>query len=129
MAGHTDLSYNANRAFVGQDMPSRAASFTQAQRNFGPGSLGESASLDKGGSGLPKGGEGVEEALDEASKAAAANHLNAIRANCAKYHRGKQGVTHCGFCLGAGFEASEKARTGSMNKSRNLQYTPSTRKV
>jgi hypothetical protein len=139
MAGHTDLSYNANRAFVGQDMPSRAASFTQVNRNFGNGSLGESDSLDKVGSGLPKGSDGVTEALDEASKTAHRrynwDHDSSIRANCHK-HKHPQGVTSCGFCLGAGFEAAEKAykdrlsgKGSTMNKARNLQYTPSTSKV
>jgi hypothetical protein len=140
MAGHTDLGTNSNRAFIGQDMPSRAASFTQVNRNFGKGSLGESDSLDKTGSDLPKGSEGVTEALDDASKTAKVrynwDHDSSVRANCSKHHRGKQGVSHCGFCKGAGFEAAERVyqdlvegKGSTMNKARNLMYQPSNTKV
>ncbi len=131
MSNHIDLNAGANRGFIGQDSPSTARSFVQKQRNFGPGSLGESSSLDPAPRG-PKGGEGVEEALDEAT-AKSLNHQISVRANCSKHHK-FVGNSTCEFCRGASYPVAEQARLDkaagiNRNKPRELQYQPTISKV
>jgi hypothetical protein len=133
LENHLDLYLGSNRAYVSPTpgAPSTARPFVQKQRNFGPGSLGESDSLDKLGSALPKGGSGVDEALDQASKSERV--AKAQRAICARFHK-LQGHTNCNFCQGLSYPVAEQMRLDkaagiNRNKPRELQYQPTISKV
>jgi len=118
---------------TGQLLNSERPHFAQKNRNLIPESQDRQEKRPQGSrnvpeGSLPKGGEGVEEALDENSKVAKGelSHERFMqRMQCARNHRRvEKASANCPYCYGEGFEKAEQRRKASKSTNAPRHYGP-----